>query len=232
MTEAMTAEAVGGFLDILKLWRGGTISDVMELVEAIKLKDVARIRASVVKIAAAFDFGADAKEIDDIVAGVIAADWPKVVYEAGDAAMKLAVKHMGYVVPESGVPSNGGILVGGPVGERKNFRDMTAAECDQWFAENKGTARTAAKSWLAQRVLSKRCPDILGALDGTATVASLVALTPEQIIKGLNIAIMILTAASIMYPPLGILVTVLKLVLARYESSNPDVGMALVDLLK
>ncbi len=116
-------------------------------------------------------------------------------------------------------------------GARKHIRDMTVAECETWFAERKGSIRDASKTPGVARVLRKRCPEVLAALDGTATTAQLAALSPEQIIKGLNIAIMVCTVVAAFYPPVGLLVTVLKMVLARYESSNPDVGMAMSDLL-
>ncbi len=137
------------------------------------------------------------------------------------------------LLPDSGIR----VMAEGPAaaefktGERKAIKDMTTAECQKWFDDHKGSIREEAKSWMGHRVLSRRCPEILATLDGTATVAAVTALTPEQIIKGLNTAILILTFASAVYPPLAILVTILKIVLAKYTSDHPDVGLSLVDLL-
>jgi len=110
---------------------------------------------------------------------------------------------------------------------RKPINEMTAAECATWFADNKAAVRKAAGYAFTQWALRK-LPEVRDALTGDANaVAKMKALDPEQVITWLNRAILILTLASAFYPPLLVIVTVLKLILARYESNHPDTGLPL-----
>ena len=86
------ATPVGGIFD-----RFHILTHAMALVAAVKAKDVAAIRVAVQNLANDFGYGMDAKELDDVVQYVLAGNAGGIVYESGDALMKFAVAHMGFV---------------------------------------------------------------------------------------------------------------------------------------
>ena len=53
-------------------------------------------------------YGMDAKELDDVVAYIVSGNAGGIVYESGDALMKFAVAHLGFVPT---APTDGGIRV-------------------------------------------------------------------------------------------------------------------------
>ena len=223
-----TDAEIAGILDRLKFWEGikvykdVTVGDALAVLKAMEAKDAAAIRAAVTTIASHAGYAMEAGEVDDIVAELMAKDWKGVIYETCDAVMKFLVKHGGYVP--------GAAIVEGQfqIAERKAIRDMTPEECRTWYADNKGGVRTAANSGAGKYAL-RNLPQILSALDGTMSVAEAKALDPDQVVKWLNRAIFLLTVASIIYPACGLLVTALKLILARYETGHPDVGLSMAD---
>jgi len=145
------------------------------------------------------------------------------VYQFGDALMKFAGPK---ATPP--YPSPSPVIT---TMARKNIKDMTAADCERWLADNKANVRSGADSWACRKAL-RRLPDVQNALEGKMTTAQLetMALDPDKVVTWLNRAIMVLPVASMFYPPLGAVVVVLKLILARFESSNPDVGLPLTAL--
>lgn len=210
-----------GIRDIFNLWRSGVIGDAMELFDAVKSKDWNKVRALAQKLAGAVGFAADAKEIDDIVTEIIEADWGGVLVEFADELKLIGNRFRKSPLPVPVITTMA----------RKNIKDMTAAECETWLADNKANIRKGAASGVC-RFAMRKMPDVQAALEGKMTTAQLetMALDPDKVVTWLNRAIIILTAASIFYPPLGAVVVVLKLILARFESNNPDVGLPLTAL--
>lgn len=210
-----------GIRDLFQLWRSGVIGDAMALFDAVKSKDWNKVREISRRLAGSFNFGADAKEIDDIVTELMEADWGGVLVEVADELKLIGNRFRKTPLPVPVITTMA----------RKNIKDMTAADCETWLADNKANVRKGANSGVCRFAL-RRMPDVQSALEGKMTTAQLetMALDPDKVVTWLNRAIIILTAASIFYPPLGAVVVVLKLILARFESNNPDVGLPLTAL--
>lgn len=245
---------VEGFRDIFNMWRNGTIGDVMELIDAVKSKDAAKIRASVVKIASGFGYAMEAKEVDDVVAEVMQKDWAGVVYELGDAMMKFSVAHMGYVVPTQPIvvkasgPGESEYFVGDD-GAPIKIKDATRAQSRQYYANNREKVRDAAKCRYGKWAL-RHAPEVqaLLAADSPAAVAAALAdvkaISPErldQIINALRWASKALVVAAAFFPPWAVYLIaasrVLNLIISFYDSNHlnasgveVDRGLSLEDL--
>jgi hypothetical protein len=199
----------------------GKILAFVEMARAIKSGDKARIRAAALEVARALGYGADAKELDDVVKEIEEGDWGGAMVELGELLILEGNRFRK-------TPLDGPKIT---TMARKNIKDMTAADCETWLADNKANIRKGADSAVC-RFATRKMPDVQQALEGKMTTAQLetMALDPDKVVAWLNRAIIVLTAASIFYPPLGAVVVVLKLILARYESNNPDVGLPLTAL--
>ncbi len=223
-------EGIGNLLDVLSLWRNGTIKDGLELIDAIKSKDAARIRAAAVKVATDLNFGADAEEINDIVAEVLAHDTAGIIYELGDGLMKFSVNHLGYEPKPH-------LALGA-----FDARTATTEQAKTWWSQNDQLVREGSKSRIV-RFRFKRHPELLALLDGSADQKTINAISPEtldRIITFIKASIPILTAVSAFVPYLIPVVVILKLIVARYEANHPiiagqapsdDFGLSLNDLL-
>lgn len=211
MTEGIRDRIIEGFL--------GRFVDIA----GIKRGDPKAIRDAAKMIAGFMNFKEEAEEVDEIIAEILTKDFYGAAYQLGDALMKFAGPKASppYPAPSPVITTMA----------RKNIKDMTAADCETWLADNKANVRNGADTWFCRRVLRK-LPEVQSALEGKMTTAQLetMALDPDQVVKWLNRAIMLLTLVSIAYPPLGAVVVVLKLILARFESNNPDVGLPLTAL--
>lgn len=159
------------------------------------------------------DFKDEAAEVFDIVREAMkdTRDPYAILFELGDAMTKFAG------------PRRQGIV---SIAARKRIDDFTAADSDRWWSENKTRVRSESQTRIAKFAL-RRLPEIQSALAGEMPLASIKALDPEQVVKWLNRAIILLTAAAVVYPPLGAVVVVLRLILVRYESKHPDVGLSI-----
>ena len=231
MNETESA-SVEGFADIIKMWRNGTIGDVMELIDAVKAKDAAKIRASAVKIASGFGYSMEAKEVDDVVAEVMRKDWAGVVYEAGDMAMKFAVAHMGYIVPTQPI-----VVKASP-----HIDTFTGEQARAWLADNRGPVKQAGRD-IVTRFRLRNAPEVLKLMRGEATAADLTAIDPdrlETIIGICRAAIPLLKLAGAFFPPCTIAAIVLQMIVAWYDANHPvtadavnaaDKGLSLGDLL-
>lgn len=210
-----------GIRDLFQLWRSGVIGDAMALFDAVKSKDWNKVREIARRLAGSLGFAGDAKEIDDIVTELMEADWGGVLVEVADELKLIGNRFRKTPLPVPVITTMA----------RKNIKDMTAADCETWLADNKANVRKGANSGVCRFAL-RRMPDVQDALEGKMTTAQLetMALDPDKVVTWLNRAIIILTAASIFYPPLGAVVVALKLILARFESNNPDVGLPLTAL--
>lgn len=210
-----------GIRDLFQLWRSGVIGDAMALFDAVKSKDWNKVREIARRLAGSLGFAGDAKEIDDIVTELMEADWGGVLVEVADELKLIGNRFRKTPLPVPVITTMA----------RKNIKDMTAADCETWLADNKANVRKGANSGVCRFAL-RRMPDVQDALEGKMTTAQLetMALDPDKVVTWLNRAIIVLTAASIFYPPLGAVVVALKLILARFESNNPDVGLPLTAL--
>lgn len=215
-----------GFGDLFGFIWSGKLREARELWDAIQSRDAGRIEKELRDVLAAFDQAEYRQPISDLVAAIKFDDpnptskWARVL-KCGMAIGTLVCDE--FIKNPLPVPP---VIVGTMA--RKPIADMTLAEREQWYADNKAQIRDGAGTWLCRRAL-RHLPEVQAALEGKMTAAELdaMALDPDQVVKWLNRAIMVLTAASIFYPPLGAVVVVLKLILARFETNNPDIGLPL-----
>ncbi len=210
-----------GIRDLFQLWRSGVIGDAIALFDAVKSKDWNKVREIARRLAGSVGFSADAKEIDEIVAELIEADWGGVLVELADELKLIGERFRKSPLPTPTITTMA----------RKPIEEMIAEDCAVWMSDNKANVRKGAGTGMCRFAL-RRMPEVQAALEGKMTTAQLetLALDPDKVVTWLNRAIIILTAASIFYPPLGAVVVVLKLILARFESNNPDVGLPLTAL--
>jgi len=212
-------------MDLWGLWRSGKIAEALELFDAIKSRDLTKIVDELGDIAELFGLKGADLQLNELAAAIKAADFKKiksltkVVRESCDVIDLMADKFMPEPVPVITTMA------------RKPIEEMTAEDCAVWMSDNKANVRKGAGTGMCRFAL-RRMPEVQAALEGKMTTAQLetLALDPDKVVTWLNRAIIILTAASIFYPPLGAVVVVLKLILARFESNNPDVGLPLTAL--
>ncbi len=225
----MEPATVGGIVDLWKLWRSGKIAEALKLWDAIQSKDVTLIAAELGEILAMFGQPEYAVQLNELAAAIKSGSIVNILVEGADV-LKLVANDFAANPPP---PIPGDVIrmmASADFEARKPIAEMTAAECSQWFKDNTASVRTAAGYSFTKWVL-RRLPEVRDSLTGDAmAVAKVQAMDPDTVIKWLNRAILVLTAASAFYPPLLVIVTVLKMVLARYESNNPVVGLAVGEL--
>jgi hypothetical protein len=190
--------------------------------DAIKAGDINAIDAAIKSALTMFapDWLDEQKEIFDIVREALKDDRDlyAILYELGDALVKFAE-------PRRKVKENGTIRVG----DRKHISELTAAEASAWWEKNKSAVRTESQTRVAKFAMRK-LPELQAGIEGKLSADELMKLNPDEVIKWLNRAIIVLTVASVVYPPLSVVVIALKLILARYESNNIDVGLSVTAL--
>jgi hypothetical protein len=190
--------------------------------DAIKAGDINAIDAAIKSALTMFapDWLDEQKEIMDVVREAVKdqRNWNIIIREIGDAMVKYA---------EQRLPAKDGGTI--RVGDRKHISELTAAEAMAWWEKNKSAVRTESQTRVAKFAMRK-LPELQAGIEGKLSADQLMKLDPDNVIKWLNRAIIILTVASAVYPPLSVVVIALKLILARYESNNIDVGLSVTAL--
>lgn len=215
-----------GIGDLLGFIWSGKLREARELFEAVTSRDPARIEKELRDVLVAFDQAEYDQPIRDLVAAIKFDDpnptskWARVLKCSTVIVSLICDEFIKNPLP---VPP---VIVGTMA--RKPINELTLAEREQWAADNKGQIRVGAETWYCRKALRK-LPEVQAALEGKMTTAELdtLALDPDQVVKWLNRAILLLTAGSVFYPPLGAVVVILKMILARYETNNPDIGLPL-----
>lgn len=210
-----------GMWDLFQFWREGKFREAMELLDAIKTRDITKIADELGDVAEAFGLSGADVQLNELAKAIQSGEVAAIVSEACDVVKLAAEKFRKQpVITTMAAP---------------HIDTMTRGEALQWLADNRANIRKGGDAILVKKIF-RNYPEVPAMLKGEVVTT---AIDPERLARIIEImrwAVPVLTAVSAFVPYLIPVVIVFKFIIARYDANHPtasgaDIGLELGDLV-